>query len=29
MYWSFQRFTGKGLVVVKEDVSTPKAPYLR
>ena len=29
MYWSCQRFTGKGLVVVKEGISTLNAPYLR
>jgi hypothetical protein len=29
MYWSCQRFTGKGLVVVREGISTPNAPYLR
>jgi hypothetical protein len=25
----YQRFTGKGLVVVREGISTPNAPYLR
>ena len=29
MYWSCKRFTGKGLVVVREGISTPNAPYLR
>ena len=29
MYWSCQRFTGKELVVVREGISTPNAPYLR
>ena len=29
MYWSCQRFAGKGLVVVREGISTPNAPYLR
>ena len=29
MYWSCQRFTGKGLVVIREGISTPNAPYLR
>ena len=29
MYWSCQRFTGKGLVVVREGISTPNTPYLR
>ncbi|KAJ6875961.1 YDG domain-containing protein [Populus alba x Populus x berolinensis] len=29
MYWSRQRFAGKGLVVVREGISTPNAPYLR
>ena len=29
MYWSYQRFAGKGLVVVREGISTPNAPYLR
>jgi hypothetical protein len=29
MYWSCQRFMGKGLVVVREGISTPNAPYLR
>jgi len=28
-YWSYQRFAGKGLVVVREGISTPNAPYLR
>ena len=29
MYWSCQRFASKGLVVVREGISTPNAPYLR
>ena len=29
MYWSCQRFTSKGLVVAREGISTPSAPYLR
>jgi len=29
MYWSCLRFMGKGLVVVREGISTPNAPYLR
>ncbi|KAJ6976466.1 hypothetical protein NC653_028562 [Populus alba x Populus x berolinensis] len=29
MYWSCQRFAGTGLVVVREGISTPNAPYLR
>ena len=29
MYWSCQRFMGKRLIVVREDISTPNAPYLR
>jgi len=29
MYWSCQRFTGKGLVVIREGINTPNAPYLR
>ena len=29
MYWSCQRFVGKGLVVVREGISTPNTPYLR
>jgi hypothetical protein len=29
MYWSCQRFAGKGLVVVREGINTPNAPYLR
>jgi hypothetical protein len=29
MYWSCQRFTGKGLVVTRKGISTPSAPYLR
>jgi hypothetical protein len=29
IYWSCQRFAGKGLVVVREGISTPNAPYLR
>ena len=28
-YWSYQRFAGKGLVVVREGISTPNTPYLR
>jgi hypothetical protein len=28
-YWSYQRFAGKELVVVREGISTPNAPYLR
>ncbi|KAJ6932232.1 hypothetical protein NC651_007831 [Populus alba x Populus x berolinensis] len=28
MYWSCQRFAGKGLVVVREGINTPNAPYL-
>jgi hypothetical protein len=29
VYWSCQRFTGKGLVVVREGISIPNTPYLR
>ena len=29
MYWSCQRFAGKGLVVVRKGISTPNTPYLR
>jgi hypothetical protein len=29
MYWSCQRFAGKGLVVIREGISTPNTPYLR
>ena len=29
MYWSCLRFMGKGLVVVREGISTTNAPYLR
>jgi len=29
MYWSCQRFAGKGLVVIRKGISTPNAPYLR
>ena len=29
MYWSCQRFAGKGLVVVREGISTSNTPYLR
>ena len=29
MYWSCQRLAGKGLVVVREGISTPNTPYLR
>jgi hypothetical protein len=29
IYWSCQRFIGKELVVVREGISTPNAPYLR
>jgi len=28
-YWSYQRFAGKKLVVVREGISTPNTPYLR
>jgi hypothetical protein len=28
-YWSYQRFAGKELVVIREGISTPNAPYLR
>jgi len=28
-YWSYQRFVGKGLVVIREGISTPNTPYLR
>ena len=28
-YWSYQRFKGKGQIVVREGISTPNAPYLR
>jgi len=29
IYWSCQRFMDKRLVVVREGISTPNAPYLR
>jgi hypothetical protein len=28
-YWSYQRFASKGLVMVREGISTPNTPYLR